>query len=61
MGQRLISNQPLVVVSGAQADATGRMQYRLRTINGELMTKSLESTAFLSDVYRFQLMLRYQF
>ena len=61
VGQRLISNQPLVVVSGAQADATGRMQYRLRTINGELMTKSLESTAFLSDVYRFQLMLRYQF
>ncbi|MEZ5415880.1 MAG: hypothetical protein R2708_00860 [Vicinamibacterales bacterium] len=61
MGQRLISNQPLVVVSGQQADAQGRMQHRLRTISGELMRKSYETTAFLNDVYRFQIMLRYQF
>ncbi len=61
VGQRLISNQPLTVTAGQQADAQGRAQYRLRVINNELMTRSLESTAFLTDVYRFQLMVRYQF
>ena len=61
VGQRLVNRQPLVVVTGQQADALGRMQYRLRTISNELMTKSLESTTFLSDVYRFQIMVRYSF
>ena len=61
VGQRLISNQPLTITAGQQADAQGRAQYRLRVINNELMTKSLETTAFLNDVYRFQLSLRYQF
>lgn len=61
VGQRLISNQPLTVVAGQQADAQGRAQYRMRVINGELMRRSYESTAFLTDTYRFQLMVRYQF
>ena len=38
-----------------------RAQYRLRVINNELMSKSLEPTAALGDVYRFQIMLRYLF
>ena len=61
VGQRLISNQPLTVTAGQQADAQGRALYRLRVINNELMSKSLETTAFLNDVYRFQVSLRYQF
>ena len=61
VGQRLVNRQPLLVVSGQQADAQGQMQYRLRAVGNELMSKSLESTAFLNDVYRFQIMLRYQF
>ena len=47
--------------AGWPVDAQGRAQYRLRVINNELMTKSLEPTAGLGDVYRFQIMLRYLF
>jgi Carboxypeptidase regulatory-like domain len=64
VGQRLINTQPLIVPTAAQGgavDAQGRAQYRLRVINNELMTKSLEPTAGLGDVYRFQIMLRYLF
>lgn len=64
VGQRLINAQPLIVPSSAQggaADAQGRAQYRLRVVNNELMTKSYESTAFLSDVYRMMIGLRYTF
>jgi len=64
VGQRLVNRQPLIVptaAQGGQADAQGRMQYRLRTISNELMTNSLENTTFLGDVYRFQVMVRYQF
>ncbi len=64
VGQRLINNQPLIVPTAAQGgpvDAQGRAQYRLRAINNELMTRSLEPTAGLGDVYRFQIMLRYLF
>jgi hypothetical protein len=64
VGQRLINAQPLIVPTAAQggpADAQGQAQYRLRVINNQLMSKSLESTAFLSDVYRIQFSLRYSF
>jgi hypothetical protein len=66
VGQRLVSNQPLLVTAGQQADAQGRAQYRLRAFNDangvpQLMTTSFQSTTFLTDVYRFQVMLRYQF
>jgi hypothetical protein len=64
VGQRLINSQPLIVPTAAQGgpvDAQGRAQYRLRTINNELMTRSLESTATLSDVYTLQISLRYTF
>ncbi len=61
VSQRIVlSTQPL---SAQGADATGRAQYRLRTLTtgGDLITKPLESTASLSDVYRMQLSLRYRF
>ncbi len=64
VGQRLISNQPLSVPTTAQggpADAQGRAQYRLRVINNQLMTRSLETTANLADVYRIQFSFRYTF
>ncbi|MDQ3347875.1 MAG: carboxypeptidase regulatory-like domain-containing protein [Acidobacteriota bacterium] len=65
VSQRIVlSSQPLIVPTGAQGgpvDAQGRAQYRLRTINNELITTPLESTATLSDVYRMQISLRYSF
>jgi hypothetical protein len=64
VGQRLVNNTPLIVPTSAQggpADASGRAQYRLRVVNNELMTKSLETTASLSDVYRVMFSVRYQF
>ena len=64
IGQRLINAQPLIVPSSAQggpADAQGRAQHRLRLVNNQLMTTSLEKTAGLGDVYRVQLGIRYLF
>ncbi|HJR61619.1 MAG TPA: carboxypeptidase regulatory-like domain-containing protein [Vicinamibacterales bacterium] len=64
VGQRLVNAQPLIVPTTAQggpADASGRAQYRLRTIDNQLMTKSLEQTAGLSDVWRVQFSVRYSF
>jgi hypothetical protein len=64
LGKRLVSTSPLVVPTAAQggpADAQGRPQYRLRNINGVLMTTPLEQTAGESDVYRIQFSLRYTF
>jgi len=58
VGQRLINAQPLTTPS---ADASGRMQYRLRAVNNELMSRSLETTAGFSDVYSVMFSLRYQF
>jgi hypothetical protein len=64
VGQRLVNAQPLIIPTSAQggpADSQGRAQYRMRLISGEMMTKSLEPTASLSDVYRVQFSIRYTF
>jgi hypothetical protein len=64
VGKRLVNAQPLIVPTAAQggpADAQGRAQYRLRVIGTELMSKSFEPTASLTDVYRIQFSLRYTF
>jgi hypothetical protein len=58
VGQRLVNAQPLTTPS---ADAAGRMQYRLRAVNNELMTTSLQTTAGFSDVYSVMFSIRYQF
>jgi hypothetical protein len=65
VSQRLVSNSPLLVPTTAQGgvvDAQGRAQYRLRLINNEYMTRTLEQTADANyDVWRIQFMLRYTF
>ena len=66
VGQRLIGSttsppfyaQPL---TNAAVDAQGRGTYRLRVVNNELLRQSYEKTAFLDDVYRFLVSLRYNF
>jgi hypothetical protein len=58
VGQRLVNRQPLL---SQGADAQGRALYRLRVINNELMSKSLETTAGEADVYRIQFSFRYGF
>ncbi len=63
VGKRFVTTQPLIVPTGAPADAQGRAQYRLRTITtgGDLISKTFEPTAGLGDVYRIQVSLRYRF
>jgi hypothetical protein len=63
VGQRLVGgsttlSQPL---TNAAVDAQGRATYRLRVVNNELLTKSLETTAGLADVYQIQFGIRYTF
>lgn len=56
--QRLVSNSPL---TNPGVDAQGRATYRLRVINRELMTKSLQQSADLGDVYKVMVSFRYFF
>jgi hypothetical protein len=58
VGQRLISNQPL---TNPGADAQGRATYRLRVVNNELLTRSLETTSSIFDVWRVLFTFRYTF
>ena len=58
VGQRLTQNQ---ILTNPALDAQGRATYRMRVVNNELLTRSFESTAFESDVYRFMVSLRYTF
>ena len=50
--------QPL---TNAAVDSQGRPVYRLRVVNNQLLNKTFEPTAGLSDVYRIQFQLRYTF
>jgi hypothetical protein len=58
VGQRLVNAQPL---TNPGVDALGQATYRMRVINGQLMSSSLQPTAGLSDVYQIQFSLRYSF
>jgi hypothetical protein len=58
VSQRLVNAQPLTNTS---VDANGALRYRLRVVNNQLMTKSLERSAGLTDVYRIQMTVRYNF
>jgi outer membrane receptor protein involved in Fe transport len=58
VGQRMVNNQPL---TNPGVDALGQATYRLRAVNNELMSKTWETTAGLSDVYQIQFSLRYSF
>jgi hypothetical protein len=57
-GQRLIRNQ---ILTNGGADSGGRATYRLAAVNSQLLTRSLESTTFSSDVFSFMISLRYSF
>ena len=61
VGQRLVNNQPLIPSGTAAVDAQGRPSLRMRLINNQLMTKSLESTSLLGEVYQIRLAFRYSF
>ena len=59
VGQRLVNAQPL---TNPGVDAQGRATYRMRVVNGQLMSQSLESTTFFpNDVYRIQFSFKYSF
>ena len=58
VAQRLVNAQPL---TNAGVDAQGHPSYRLRVVNGQLMSRSLEQGSSLLDVYRVQLGVRYSF
>ena len=58
VSQRLVSTSPLV---SRGADAQGRALYRLRVVDNELMSRSLQQTADIPDVWRIQFSLRYAF
>lgn len=58
VAQRLVTNQPL---TNPSVDGDGRLQYRLRSINNELINKSLEQTVSANDVYQILFTVRYTF
>jgi len=62
VGQRLVAGGPLSQpLTNPGVDAQGRATYRLRVVNNQLLSKSLESTSTLNDVYRIQFSLKYSF
>jgi hypothetical protein len=58
IGQRLVNAQPL---TNPGVDAHGQATYRMRVVNGALMSSSLQPTAGLADVYQIQFSLKYSF
>jgi hypothetical protein len=60
VGQSFVTTSPLTI-SGSPVDASGKAIYRLRSINNQLIDHTFQPTVGLSDVYRFQLSLRYNF
>jgi hypothetical protein len=57
-GYFFTSTQPLLPQG---ADAQGRLQYRMRQIDGELISQTFQRTAGPADVYQVRLGLRYTF
>jgi hypothetical protein len=58
VARRLVTSQPL---TNPGVDAQGRVTYSLRSVNDRLMTKTLEPSTTLFDVYRVQLGVKYSF
>jgi hypothetical protein len=65
VGKRFVNTQPLIVPTAAQGGpvdpATGAARYRLRTIGGQLMSRTLEPNTGFGDVWQIQLSVRYNF
>jgi hypothetical protein len=49
------------ILTNAAADAQGRISYRMAVVNNELVSKTFQKSAFLSDVYQLMLSFRYSF
>jgi hypothetical protein len=49
------------LLTNASVDAQGRVAYRMAVANNELVTKTFQKTAFLSDTYSMMLSFRYTF
>jgi hypothetical protein len=63
-GQHFVNLQPLIVpttAEGGPANAGGQAQFKMRVVNGKLMDHTFETNTALSDVYAFQLGLKYYF
>jgi len=58
VGQRLVNNQILTTPS---ADSRGRLTYNLQTLSGNLISKPLQTSAGINDVYVMMLSFRYTF
>jgi hypothetical protein len=59
VSQQMVSNSPLI---SAGADANGALSYRMRVVSGKLMDHTFDQTTNVtSDVYRFQVTLKYTF
>ena len=58
VGQRLIRNQ---ILTNGGVDANGAATYRMVLVNNEMLTRSLETTTFLTDVYQLMVSFRYSF
>jgi hypothetical protein len=59
VSQRTVSNgRPL---TNAGVDTQGRLNYRLLSVNNQLITKTFEQTSSLSDVYRMMFSVKYIF
>jgi len=62
--QHFVSLQPLTVPTTAQGglvNSSGESQFVMRVINGQLMNHTFDNNATLSDIYSFQLGLKYYF
>jgi hypothetical protein len=55
------TNNQTQILTNPGVDAQGRANYRLATVNNQLVTKSHSRAAFTSDVYQWMLSLRYSF
>jgi hypothetical protein len=55
------NNNQVQLLTNPGADAQGRINYRLATANNQLITNLWQSAAGTSDVYQFQISLRYSF
>jgi hypothetical protein len=64
VGQVAVTNRPLVVRpnnQGGPVDDAGRPIYRMANVGDQLLTKSLQQTLNVGDVYRIQFGVRYIF
>jgi hypothetical protein len=59
-----VNLQPLIIPTAAEGgvvNAAGQPQYKMRVVNGSLMSHSFEYNSALADVYSFQFGIKYFF